>query len=1003
MNRIVYTIILAVLFLSIVAPVTVLAGATGNLQLQVTPSKGSPGDVITVTGVAPLGYSVNVSFVSFTGAAPAPGNYTVITSQIVPVGQGGRFQTVMVVPTVPYGGNYAVYAYVPGFEANTYDYVIFTIVPKLILNVTTVISGTTAYPPYTFTGSIVNITGVGFTANASVTLYINETGTPVGTATTNVNGVFTFIWTVMNVPRGTYTIVGTDGVATASTTISVIPALWFYDENNQVWTRLLTVSGPWVRDLEENIKALQVVGTGFDANVGLSSIVFSNTFYNYTVSLPFTLPYATGTDQYGTFYALVSIGHLPGGTYTVVVTESTNASFTFNGVVTFNAYIEAYDYGKYRALYGTAYNVNAATNPTLKVTTPGAQVIVFGWAFAPGTITTAAGTVNVPAHIFIDVDLPQNTLAIATVVNGTQIDSYNFLPDANGFNVVIVLIPSQIVRGGHEIGETQNITAPVQLRFSARTNIAIGPAAYFTPPAGTVGPYTSIVGTEPTTGIGVVSGSFAGPYYCLATGMTVCGINVTAGTDIVQLWKTGLGTNVTVTGVGFDPNQPVLIFIEGVPPVDLRVLYTSYFAKYGSALASFLPDGILVAYTTTDATGSFSTWFLFPTLPGAQYKIWVFVGRVSGGYDQVLAVYLKNPAVQTFTVQPGFYLNPAVAVGPYVAEVIATGLPYGTAGSVSGVAIRTTVLDTVAGGKFRQDLNDGIMGVNLHVSNWRITPNGTLTDVLSPQVFPGLYIPVLEPGIYELRLIMPDGSLSQPAYVGIFNAIVNITNIRDGVVAIQAGVSKILVNLAQLNATLVSVQGDVATIKTDVGTIKTTVQNLQPVVVSINGTVADIKTAVGTIQGVVLSLNGTVATISTTVGVIRATVDSLSSVVSGLQSTVNTLSTSVGSLSNSLASLSSKVDSYYSNLTSAINAVSSKVDSSTSTLSNAISSAQSALSNAISSAQSALSSKIDSAQSALSSQVSTVSTYVLITLILALIAAAAAIYEVIVLHRKLAG
>ena len=996
MSRIIYTLVLALILASIVTPVLTLAGATGSLQLQVSSSQGSPGDAITITGVAPLGYSVNVSFVSYTGAAPAPGNYVVISSQLVPVGQGGRFQTVMIVPTVPYGGQYAIYAYVPAFEANTYDYVIFTIVPKLILNVTTVISGTTAYPPYTFTGSIVNITGVGFSANAPVSLYINETGTPVGSETTDANGVFTYIWGVMDVPRGTYTLVGTDGVATASTTINVAPALWFYDENNAVWTRLLTVSGPWVRDLEENVKALQVVGTGFDASVGLTSITFTNVLYNYTVSLSFTTPYASGTDQYGTFYALVSIGHIPGGTYTVIVTESTNASFTFNGAVTFNAYIEAYDYGKYSALYGTSYNVAAASNLALKVTSPGAQVIVFGWAFAPGTITTAAGSVNVPAHIFIDADLPQNTLTISSVVNGSQIDSYNFLPDSNGFNVVIVLIPSTITRGGHEIGETQNITAPVQLRFSARTNIGIMGVAFFTPPAGTVGPYTSIVGVEPNTGIGVVGGSYAGPFYCLTSGMTVCGLNVTASTDVVQVWKTGLGTNITVTGIGFDANQPVYVFIEGMPPVDLRILYPTYFATYGSALASFVPDGILVAYTTTDSGGSFSTWFLFPTLPGAQYKIWVFVGRVSGGFDQVEAVYISDPSITTFTVLPGFYLNPAVAVGPYVAEVVATGLPYGSAGGVSGVAIRTTALDDCCGGKFRQDLNDGIMGVNLHVSNWRITPNGTLTDVLSPSVFPGLYIPVLEPGVYELRLIMPDGSLSQPTYVGIFNDIVNITNIRDGVIAIQAGVSRILLDLQQFNATLASVQGDVATIKTDVGTIKTTVQSLQPVIISINGTVADIKTAVGVIQGVILSLNGTVATISTTVGTIQATVNSLSTVVSGLQSTVNSLSNSVGSLTNSLSELGSKVDSYYGNLTS-------KIDASTSAINSAISNVQSALTSAINSAQSALSSKIDSAQSALSSQISTVSNYVLVALILALIAAAAAVYEVIVLHRKLAG
>ncbi|MEZ0394444.1 MAG: hypothetical protein ABWK00_05325 [Desulfurococcaceae archaeon] len=980
---------LLALFLA-VAPVT-LAGVTGNLQLTASTTTGSPGDAVTVSGVVPLGYSVNVSFIQWVDYSTYA--YTVLATQLVPVGAQGRFSTTLIIPKAPYGSNYAIYAFVPGFESQTRDFVNFTIVPKLILNVTTVRSGTDYVTP-PITGSIVNITGVGFNANASVMLTIADLGVQLPlTPTTDSTGTFTATWTVINVPAGTHILTATDSLgAKASTNFTVVPTLWFYDEVNGVWTSLLTVSGPWVRDLEENIKSLNVLGTGFDAKVSIVAITFSNTYYYYKTNVSFTSP--TFTDANGIFMTYLSIGHIPGGTYNVTVTENTSASYVFAGAITFNAYIEAYDFAKYSALYGTAYNVSAASNPALKVTSAGAQVIVFGWAFAPGTITTPAGNVTVPAHIFIDVDVPENALTIYKVVKGTQIDQYNFLPDANGFNVVIALMPSQIVRGGHEIGETQNITAPVQLRFSARTNIAVGPAAFFTPPAGTVGPYTTIAYTY--NGIGVVKGSYAGPFFCINYGTTVCGESVTFTSDQIKLLQTGLGTTITVSGTGFDAGQPVMVFIRGVPPVDLRVLYPQYFATYGSLLASFLPDGILVANTTTDSYGSFKVSFVFPTLPGAQYEIWVFVGRIAGGYDQVKAVYMGNVSVTTFTVLPGFFVNPAVAVGPYVAEVIATGLPYGAAGGVAGVAIRTTALD---GTQYRQDLNDGIMGVNMHVTNWRITPNGTLVDVLSPYVFPGIYIPVLEPGVYELRLIMPDGSLSQPTYIGIFNNL-SLVAIKSDIAILQAGQNTILMQLASMNAEIRAIHGDTVTISSTVGTIKATLDALKANIASISDGIVTITTALGQINGTLVSISGDVATIKTSMGTLNASINSLSQSVSAVNSMVNTLSSSVNELSAKLSTVEADI---INNITGSVNYAISQLNSAMKSgfegLSGQISSTSNALSGQISSAANSLSSQISSVQGS----VSTVSNYVIVAIIIAAIAAAAALYEIVLLHRKLAG
>jgi archaellum component FlaC len=833
-------------------------------------------------------------------------------------------------------------------------------------------------------GETIDITGAGFPASATIDLSVSSY--TVGYAETDQYGDFENIvsWTVADMPKGTYNLSAIyEGETIASTPVNIICGLYYWDYQAGTWVSLYTISGTVTRDMEEGTLPLTIWGRGFESDVYVYNITIRNILYDYSQIIYNGTPPVT-TDMGGSFMVDLTLGPTPGGTYDV--TATTLETYTFKGSVTINPYIEAYDYLKYTGMFNTTrYTSLAAASTDLKRTTASAEVIVFAWAFAPGNVTIAGTATTVPAEIFLDSET--NTLGIAEVVNGTKIGDHTFLPNDSGFSVVCVLMPSEVTRGGHEIGQVQSTTVP-SLRFSARTNIWVGPTAFFWPPQGTVGPYTTIPYTF--EGVGVVSGSIVGPFACLDSGHRTCHGNITYNPNDYEEVSKGLGTTVTVWGSGFDPDMDVYVFVEGINPVDLTALYTSYFATYGSTLTSLVPDGILVANTTTDGKGEFNVKFIMPTLPGASYRIKVMVRTVAGGFDEVegMAVSAPPPAAWSFvggnfTVLPGLILNPAIAVGPYVAEVVSTGNPYGTAGAIKGVAFRTTNFDALSNGQYRQDFTDGIMGVNLQVANWRLTANGTLMSILSPFVYPGLFIPSLETGVYEVALILPDGKLTKPTHIGIINDVVLITQIYDNTVEILTNTGRILTSLDSLHAKIDSINGTVATIKTDVGTIKTDVASIKAKVMEIKDGIAviqtslgEVKTSLSSINAKLVSLDETVATISTAVGEIKTGVDSIGLKVQDINGTVATIKTDVGTISGKVTSIDGNV---------------ATIKTDVGTVKTDISAVKSSVGD------------VEDSVKTVSGTISGLIWPIWVAVILSLIAAIAAIYVVVTIHRKIAG
>jgi archaellum component FlaC len=868
----------------------VRAGETGNLQLTVDKMKGSPDDVITISGVAPWeGASVWVGFVNYTGyIRPAPGNYIPITYATVTAGTGGAFKTLMKIPHVPMNdtNKYAIYAYVLAFEANTYDYVLFAVEPRLIiLPKTTVTPNETIY-----------INGSGFPARATIILMVPN-WYAVGNATTNERGDFIELvsWTVRDMPKGTYNLTATyRGVQIARAVFNIIPGLYYFDYDAKKWVNLYTISGPTTRDIEISRVPLQIQGKGFEANTNVWNITIQNIRYDYLRPIyKYNVTNVVRTDRNGTFRANITLGLTPGGTYNVIVI--TSDVYTFKGSLTINPYLEAYDYRRYSKEFDKRYNISASGRMDLKITSINATVIVFAWAFAPGNVTIKGSPpILVNATIFLDKE--ENTLPIIEVINGSKVGANVFLPDGNGSSVAIVKMPLTVTRGGHEIGQVQNITAPIALRFIARTNIWVGPTAFSYPPSGTVGPYTTI--PYEYKGVGCVNGSIVGPFACLVSGTRTCHEKVEYDpTSYVEV-KRGLGTEVTVNGSGFDPNMEVYVFIKGIT-VDLRTLYIQYFNKYSSLLQGLIPDGILVANTTTNGLGDFNVKFIMPTLPGANYSVIVLVRTVAGGFEEVHA--------GNFAVIPGLFINPAVAVGPYVAQVVSTGNRYGAVGMIKGVAFRTTNFDKISGGKYVQNCTDGITGVNSQVANWRITANGTLMSILSPYVFPGLFIPSLEAGVYEVRLILPDGNLTAPVHIGIINDVILITQIYERTAEISTNTGRILTSLDSLHAKIESINGTVAIIKTDVGIIKTDINNLKPIITEIRNNTVTIKTAVGTIETDVAAIKPVVTDIKDGVAKIQTTVGTIEGKVTSIDGNVATIMTDVGTIKADISTIKTDV------------------------------------------------------------------------------------------------
>jgi len=131
---------------------------------------------------------------------------------------------------------------------------------------------------------------------------------------------------------------------------------------------------------------------------------------------------------------------------------------------------------------------------------------------------------------------------------------------------------------------------------------------------------------------------------------------------------------------------------------------------------------------------------------------------------------------------------------------------------------------------------------------------------------------------------------------------------------IKGTVSNIAVSLSELDAKVVAISGDVATIDTKLGTmsakldaIDAAITSLDGKVVTISTSLGEVKTSVDAVSAAITSLDGTVATISTTVGDIETSVDDIGLKVTSIEGDVATIETALGTIDGKVTSIDGTV------------------------------------------------------------------------------------------------
>ncbi|MEM1790085.1 MAG: hypothetical protein QXL08_08500 [Candidatus Nezhaarchaeales archaeon] len=322
-----------------------------------------------------------------------------------------------------------------------------------------------------------------------------------------------------------------------------------------------------------------------------------------------------------------------------------------------------------------------------------------------------------------------------------------------------------------------------------------------------------------------------------------------------------LGTKVVIEGSYMTPNSKVNVTVDWLAP-----------------LSGYSPTKILLAMNVpTDGEGRFRVEVVFPT-------------TIMGIYN-ITAIDAKGVTLSgTFQVVPGMILTPDPVVGSALVKVIAAGLPNGS--ETIGLLV---------------DETDALRSIALQAFGgyWESDSNGTLIANYSYYTAkPGFIMPVIEPGTYELKLILSGGQYRNATKGGFESVVKPVVAVDKVVVAnafkelakVVSDVEELKSLLASTNAVIEEVKEGVATIKTDVGVVKADVKALGEALASANATITDVK--------------GDVATIKTDVGVVKAdvsalagTLAALSSVVADVKSGVAAIKTDVGLIKADVAAL----------------------------------------------------------------------------------------------------
>jgi len=351
----------------------------------------------------------------------------------------------------------------------------------------------------------------------------------------------------------------------------------------------------------------------------------------------------------------------------------------------------------------------------------------------------------------------------------------------------------------------------------------------------------------------------------------------------------------------------IRVFIAGLSPNETVDIY------FGD---------IKVAEAKADASGVVNTTFVVPTVPEGDYLISA-EASISGnitfvwfnGTDFLPYKVHVAPKILLLTLTGNYT---PVLVGSGIVRVIGTGFTPGVA--ITGVLINGT---------------DALLSFNTNVQRWTADANGVLYSPFSKNL--GLFIPVLQPGKYEITLTYIKGNNSFESLAGVVYVVNNLTNVatRDQ-----------LAGLATKEDLETAKQAILVAINNVAGTIVSSIsRSIDSLAMSVDDVLSEIKVTRATLLASIISVNETVKKIGNTqvsvdltpvlsaINDLKGKVDSLGNKVDTVAGKVDSVSSSISTLSGKIDSLSAKVDS----LSSKVDSVSSKVDSATNSIIGSIS------------------------------------------------------------------
>lgn len=716
---------------------------------------------------------------------------------------------------------------------------------------------------------------------------------------------------------------------------------------------------------------------------------------------------------------------IPAGTYSLLIYE-----YNYNETT---GYVKPVSDNPVQSINKTlSYNPIIEVRPAVVPAGGNADIILY--SFIPSTEVLP----EVEGKLKILIDNKIYASYGGTIYDGSFTIDISKVTPTNAISGTVVLpmkVDQSLLRGGHEVKATEYVAelGSTIYNITAITNFIVG-SGYVVevPKPARADISNSVIPTKPTKDYvfydkytGVVYGKiYSVDVGCNETGYGSCG-------SIVHSYEETINSSIFIVriyGVGTD--EEVKVYINRFYKLfnetkDLAVSYRTYFNDYNPGGSKMLiwkgvpgsPEtyspslGYCGAYSVSYDPINHELVIQLPViaLPQGTYQITVETSK-QGAIQPV-----TKDANTELTVLPKLFIKPTVVVGPALLYVEAWGFP--AAESIEFIAPLVNGSDAMA-------------GVNLHIrllTTWTVDENGTLLSLGfgDIKVIPGLYLPALEPGAYDITLLyrilsLDKYNLTAPTTVYVVNNITKLVSsefINQKVEEIMTTLTNDLGSKIDNLQTVVqtnfnSINNKLDQISAQISNINVTV-DLGPIMTSLN----DIQTALGTMQLDISTIRNKIDTVPANILAaiysVGSKVDSLSASISGLSDSISNVGAKVDSLSSSISALSndvaqvkslaadipniaSKVDS----IESAVNAINSKVDNIAGDVVNSLSgllnqikssadaaksSADSAL-NAINTKATELSSAIDSLKTDLGSKVDTTQTAVYLAIIFALLA-----------------